>query len=131
MNTAREARAAYVPDGDLARFARDLPRALKEDFTGTMKRLRDAEFQEALLRLPRRDRSFVRSPTWAEKPGCLQASSFLTSSWEMTCLSRRLLSSRSRQSRISRSASHFATLCQEPSGLRPPSLVIRCRCGCH
>ncbi len=49
---AREALAAYVPDGDLARFARDLPRALSEDFTGTMKRLRDGEFQDALLRLP-------------------------------------------------------------------------------
>ena len=58
---AREALAAFVPDGDLARFARDLPRALKEDFTGTMKRLRDGEFQDALLRLPRRDRTFVRA----------------------------------------------------------------------
>ena len=29
----------------------------------------------------------IGSPTWAEKPGCLQASSFWTSSWEMACLS--------------------------------------------
>jgi type I restriction enzyme R subunit len=63
---AREALAAYVPDGDLARFARDLPRFLREDFTGTMKRLRDEEFQEALLRLPRRDRSFVRATEYED-----------------------------------------------------------------
>jgi type I restriction enzyme R subunit len=63
---AREALAAYVPDGDLARFARDLPRALKEDFTGTMKRLRDEDFQDALLRLPRRDRTFVRATEYED-----------------------------------------------------------------
>lgn len=63
---AREALAAYVPDGDLARFARDLPRALREDFTGTMKRLRDGEFQDALLRLPRRDRTFVRATEYED-----------------------------------------------------------------
>ena len=63
---AREALAAYVPDGDLARFARELPRALREDFIGTMKRLRDGEFQEALLRLPRRDRTFVRATEYED-----------------------------------------------------------------
>ena len=54
---AREMLAAWVPDGDLARFARELPRALRQDYVATMKRLRDAEFQEMLLRLPRPDRS--------------------------------------------------------------------------
>ena len=58
---ARETLAAFVPDGDLARFARELPRALREDYVATMKRLRDEEFQKALLRLPRPDRTFVRA----------------------------------------------------------------------
>ena len=48
---ARRVFAAYVPDGDLGRFARDLPRALQRGFVGTMKLLRDAAFQD-LLRLP-------------------------------------------------------------------------------
>jgi hypothetical protein len=73
----------------------------------------------------------IGSPTWAEKPGCLQASSFWISSWEIARLSRRLPSRRSRNSCISRSASHCAGVCHEPSALRPPSVVIRCRCGCH
>jgi type I restriction enzyme R subunit len=58
---ARETLAAFVPDGDLARFARELPGALRQDYVATMKRLRDEEFQEALLRLPRPDRTFVRA----------------------------------------------------------------------
>jgi hypothetical protein len=68
---------------------------------------------------------------WAETPGCLQASSFWISSWEIARLSSRLPSSRSRTSRISRSESHSTGVCHEPSPLWPPSVVIRCRWGCH
>jgi type I restriction enzyme R subunit len=63
---AREALAAFVPDGDLARFARDLPWALREDYAGTMKRLRDEAFQEALLRLPRPDRTFLKATEYED-----------------------------------------------------------------
>jgi type I restriction enzyme R subunit len=63
---ARERLAAWVPDGDLARFARELPRALRQDYVATMARLRDPEFQEALLRLPRPDRTFIRADEYPD-----------------------------------------------------------------
>jgi type I restriction enzyme R subunit len=63
---AREALAAWIPDGDLARFARDLPRALRQDYAGTMKLLRDEGFQEALLRLPGPDRTFLKATEYQD-----------------------------------------------------------------
>jgi type I restriction enzyme R subunit len=45
---AREDFSAYVPDGDIGRFATDLRKNLKERFTGTMATLRDKKFQELL-----------------------------------------------------------------------------------
>jgi type I restriction enzyme, R subunit len=59
---AREQFSAYVPDGDLAKFAEGLSAALKSDFTGTMKLLRDAGFQDLLVNYPRPDRTFVYAP---------------------------------------------------------------------
>ncbi len=56
---ARELFAAYIPDGDMGRFAASLPRALNEDFTGTMQILRDKSFQDLLYTYPRKKRTFV------------------------------------------------------------------------
>jgi len=58
---ARDLFAAYVPDGDLAKFARALRPALRADFAGTMKLLRDKSFQDLLVSYPRPQRTFVRA----------------------------------------------------------------------
>lgn len=55
---AREQFARYIPDGDVGRFARSLPLALDEDFTSTMKLLRDDQFQTLLVDYPRASRLF-------------------------------------------------------------------------
>ena len=55
----RELFAAYIPDGDMGRYAASLPRILKEDFTGTMKLLRDKNFQDLLYSYPRKKRTFL------------------------------------------------------------------------
>jgi len=55
---ARDLFAPFIPDGDMARFARELPAHLSTDFTGTMKLLRNKEFQELLQTYPRRPRVF-------------------------------------------------------------------------
>ena len=57
---ARELFAAYLPDGDLARFAKDLPAALQKDFAATMSLLRNQEFQHLLVNYPRPERSFLK-----------------------------------------------------------------------
>lgn len=56
---AREMFAAYVPDGNLGQFAKTLPAELRRDFTGTMKLLRDPNFQQLLISYPRPERRFV------------------------------------------------------------------------
>ena len=56
---AREQFAAFIPDGDMARFADALPERLKNAFTETMKILRNAEFQDLLVNYPRAKRSFL------------------------------------------------------------------------
>lgn len=58
---ARTLFAAYVPDGDLAAYARGLPSALHKDFVASMKRLRDPNFQDLLVNYPRPQRVFVRA----------------------------------------------------------------------
>ena len=55
----RDLFAAFVDDGDLARLARELPKRLKDDFTGTMTLLRDPAFQTLLMDYPRPKRTFV------------------------------------------------------------------------
>ena len=56
---ARQSFAAFIPDGDVARFARELPRRLHDDFTATMAILRDSELQNLLLNYPRPKRIFM------------------------------------------------------------------------
>jgi type I restriction enzyme R subunit len=55
----RDAFSRFVEDGDLARYARGLTHALAADFVGTMKLLRDKDFQELLVNYPRPGRSFL------------------------------------------------------------------------
>jgi type I restriction enzyme, R subunit len=54
----RELFASYIPQGDMARYASELPRKLKADFTGNMALLRDKTFQDLLVNYPRRQRTF-------------------------------------------------------------------------
>lgn len=56
---ARELFARFVPDGDVARFAEDLPAALRSDFTGSMKILRNADFLKLLTTYPKPVRTFI------------------------------------------------------------------------
>lgn len=56
---AREMFAAYIPEGDMGRFAAALPRMLQESFTETMKTLRNKSFQNLLYSYPRKKRTFV------------------------------------------------------------------------
>ncbi len=50
--------AAYIPDGDLSRYCARLPQALRDDFTATMRLLRDPAFQKLLMNYPRPPRTF-------------------------------------------------------------------------
>jgi type I restriction enzyme R subunit len=54
--------AAYVPEGDLAGYARRLPAALRANFVGAMKLLRDESFQDLLVTYPRPKRVFLVAP---------------------------------------------------------------------
>lgn len=56
---ARDLFSVYVPDGDLAAFARSLADDLKSDFAKTMKLLRDKGLQDLLINYPRPIRSFL------------------------------------------------------------------------
>jgi len=56
---ARDLFAAFVPLGDLKRYASDLPHALQQDFTRTMTLLRNPAFQDLLLHYPRPERSLL------------------------------------------------------------------------
>ena len=56
---ARTQFAAWIPDGDMGAFAKGLPKKLKGDFAGTMKLLRNADFQKLLLEYPRARRNFL------------------------------------------------------------------------
>jgi len=55
---AREQFAHFVPDGDVARYAKGLPAALRDDFTGAMQLLRNKDFQNLLMNYPRKPRVF-------------------------------------------------------------------------
>lgn len=56
---ARQQFAEWIPDGDMHRFARDLPGRLEEDFTGTMALLRNEDFQKLLQHYSRKQRTFI------------------------------------------------------------------------
>lgn len=59
---ARTEFARWLPEGDVARFARDLPAALERDFTATMNLLRNPDFQKLLENYPRARRTFLVAP---------------------------------------------------------------------
>lgn len=56
---AREKFAMYISEGDIGKFASNLPRFIKEDFSGSMKLLRDKSFQDLLVNYPRAKRQFL------------------------------------------------------------------------
>jgi type I restriction enzyme R subunit len=60
---ARKDFAAFLPEGDVASFAKNLYGTLKNDFTGTMALLRNADFQRLLLEYKRKSRVFLVSHT--------------------------------------------------------------------
>lgn len=55
----RELFAVYIPQGDMARYASDLPRKLKIEFVDNMALLLDKTFQDLLVNYPRRQRTFL------------------------------------------------------------------------
>ncbi|HWR17718.1 MAG TPA: type I restriction-modification enzyme R subunit C-terminal domain-containing protein [Terriglobales bacterium] len=56
---AREQFSAFVPDGDMAAFAKMLPQDLHQNFTKVMNLLRDVAFQDLLLHYQRKLRVFL------------------------------------------------------------------------
>lgn len=57
---ARDIFAAHgIPDGDIAKFARELPKSLHDDFMGTMRILRNPSLILAFVKYPRRKRTFI------------------------------------------------------------------------
>jgi type I restriction enzyme, R subunit len=58
---ARERFAQFIPDGDLARFAKELPGKIDSGFAATMQLLRDLAFQNLLINYPRPKRTFVKA----------------------------------------------------------------------
>ncbi len=55
----RDLFANFIPDGDVARLARELPGKVANDFTATMQFLRNPAFQDLLVNYPRPPRTFV------------------------------------------------------------------------
>jgi type I restriction enzyme, R subunit len=58
---ARDDFAAFIPDGDLAKYARGLTKALETDFASAMKLLRNPDFQALLLNYKRPERTFLKA----------------------------------------------------------------------
>ncbi len=56
---ARDMFADFIPDGDVARFAQELPGKIADDFTATMQLLRNPAFQDLLVNYPR-----PSGPSW-------------------------------------------------------------------
>ena len=59
---ARDLFARFVPDGDVGRFAEDLPASSAKSFAETMQTLRDPDFQKLLVDYPRGQRTFIVAP---------------------------------------------------------------------
>jgi type I restriction enzyme R subunit len=57
---ARELFATYIPDGNMGKFAGELPARIKSDFIETMKLLRNKDFQDLLVNYPRAKKSFIK-----------------------------------------------------------------------
>jgi len=51
----------YIPDGDLGKFAKELPSALENNFTKTMELLRKKVFQDLLVNYPRKPNVFIKA----------------------------------------------------------------------
>ncbi len=60
---AYELFSRFIPDGDLAAFAEQLPTVLRGQFRSTMAVLRDPEFQKLLANHPRGQRTFIVAPS--------------------------------------------------------------------
>jgi type I restriction enzyme R subunit len=60
---ARDLFARFVPDGDIGRFAEELPAQLRESFADIMRILRNKDFQQLLLNYPRPHRTFLIATT--------------------------------------------------------------------
>lgn len=58
---AREDFAAFIPDGDIGKFASELPIKISKDFTESLKLLRDERFQNLILNYERADKVFLIS----------------------------------------------------------------------
>ena len=50
--------AAWIPDGDIGKWAGSLPKKIQDEFTDTMTLLRNPVFQQLLMDYPRSKRSF-------------------------------------------------------------------------
>ncbi len=70
---AGEARGMFetrgIPDGDVGRFATELPARLRRDFKGTMTLLRDEALQDLLVDYPRSKRTFVKAVDYEDTVG--------------------------------------------------------------
>jgi type I restriction enzyme R subunit len=64
---ARDDFKVFVADGDLARFARGLPGALRSDFVGAMRLLQDKDFQNLLVGYKRPQRTFVKAYEYGDE----------------------------------------------------------------
>jgi type I restriction enzyme R subunit len=56
---ALESFAEFIPEGDIGRFAKELPEKIESDFVNTIKLLRNQQFQELLADYPRKSKSFI------------------------------------------------------------------------
>lgn len=64
---ARDLFAAFgLADGDVGRYARELPANLRRNFAGVMKVLRNPSFQDLLVNYPRPARTFLRAETYED-----------------------------------------------------------------
>ena len=57
---ARKEFAAFIPDGDIGKYAAALPKAIKEDFTKALGLLRNKDFQNILLNYERAKHNAVK-----------------------------------------------------------------------
>jgi type I restriction enzyme R subunit len=60
---ARDLFARFILDGDVARFAEELPGNIRSSFSETMKALRDEDFQKLLTEYPKARQRFVEATT--------------------------------------------------------------------
>jgi type I restriction enzyme R subunit len=60
---ARELFARFLPDGDMGRFAEELPAKLRGSWTDTMRLLRDTDFRKLLIDYPRPRQRFIEATT--------------------------------------------------------------------